>query len=159
MATSYGQTNAIKAAIIGLFTTEMQTGKLPSVLAVGPVAYPEAGVYPYIGVELIHRKEEVIANNNRASKCLWGINISVRSTTLMQDAVALRDVIIDDGAGNGVEPLLRNVARTRFSGLISKGEIKEVFMTNNLDANKTDTPTEFFSEAAIFFETLQVITA
>jgi hypothetical protein len=157
MSTSYSLTNAIKQAIISAFTAEQGTGRLATVQSVGPAWLNEAEVYPYIGVELIHRKEQIIGNQQRLSTARWGITVSVKSTTLLADAYASRDVLIDDGAGNGVEPILRDMAYNRLNGLISTGELIEVVLTSNLDTSKSDSPSEFFAEAAIIFETKQVI--
>jgi hypothetical protein len=49
------------------------------------------------------------------------------------------------------------MAYNRLNGLISTGELIEVVLTSNLDTSKSDSPSEFFAEAAIIFETKQVI--
>jgi hypothetical protein len=117
----------IKTALLSLFTSNLNT-RLQLVNSVGPVSFPESGVFPYVGVEEVNRVEKVIGNHSISSTVNWDISVVVKTTgnMLLQDAVNLRNLVLDDGNNNGVEPILREVNSSLLSGLISRASIGEV---------------------------------
>ena len=156
---SYSQAIAIKTEIINEFVAQMGTGgKLSTVKAIGPTAFPESGVYPYVGVELIKSTEEFVANHKIRANFTFAISISVKSTTLLQDAYTARDAIIDDGTGNGVQPLLRSAMYGLFAGLVEKSEIGSTILLSNVEGDKSGALTNFFADAVIMLETYQTLT-
>ena len=160
----YSQALAIKEAIITVFTASQgASGTLYAVKAVGPTGYNETGVSPYVGVELIKTSESFGASHQIKIKMSFGISVSVTSTTLLQDAYKARDLIIDDGNGNGIQPLLRNsiytlLVDTNGDPLIEKCEITDTILLSNVSESKASAPTVFYADALIVFECYQGIT-
>ena len=156
--TPYAQTTLIKQAIINAFAAQQgASGKLASVLAIGPTAFPEANAYPYIGVDIVKTKEEFIGNHHMRISIDFGISCSVKSITLLQDAYTQRDVILDDGNGNGYQPILRNMMYTLLGGLITKCEIGDTIFLSNVSQDKLAAPTEFYADAVTMFHVWQTI--
>ena len=159
MATGYSQAVAIKAELIKAFTNEQHPGgKLSSVLAIGPTSYPESGVFPYVGVDIVKMKEAFIANHKIRLTIDFAISVSVRSTTLLQDAYKVRDALLDDGAGNGLQPILHNNMYLLLNGLIEKSEIGDIILLSNIDGDKGAAQTQFFADAVIMYSVNQTIT-
>lgn len=158
MATPYSQATAIKAALINTFTTNQgPSGKLAPVLSIGPTSFPESGVYPYCGLDIIQMNEAFVANHKIRLTIDFGISISVKTNTLLQDAYTIRDSIIDDGEGNGVQPILRSLMYTLLDGLIEKCEIGKTIFINNVEDDKSAAPTVFYADAVILFTVNQTI--
>jgi len=158
MATPYSQATAIKAALINTFTTSQGvSGVLAPVLSVGPTSFPESGTYPYVGVDIVRMNEDFVGNHKVRLTIDFGISISVKSTTLLQDAYTVRDSIIDDGNGNGVQPLLRSIMTSLLGGLIEKAEIGQTILLNNVEDDKTSPPTVFYADAVITYTVCQTI--
>lgn len=159
MSTPFSLAVATKAAIIDAFTAEQGVGgKLSSVVSIGTTCFPETNAYPYIGVELVQRKESFYTNNQRLSICRWVANISVKDEDLLKNAVDALEVIIDDGEGNGIEPIIRAFSRNKLGGVIFRAELDTTTFMNSGD-DKEAAATEFFAEALVVFATWQVINA
>lgn len=154
----YSQVVKIKAALIDVFTTNQgPSGMLSTVKSIGGTSYCETGVFPYIGVDIIQTKPEFVSIHKLRTSVEFGISISVRSTTLLIDAYNARDIIIDDGNGNGVMQVLREQYSQLLSStnggipLIEKCDIGQTIFLSNVSENKSSPMTEFFADAVIVF--------
>ncbi len=148
----------IKQALISLLTTNLgPSGMLSTVKAVGATSYSEVGVYPYVGVDIIKTTEKFVANHRVRITLDIGISISCRSTTLLIDAYNQRDSILDDGIGNGIQPILRQQMYLFLNGLIQKCEITDTIYLSNVSENKSSAPVEFFADALVIWNVSQII--
>jgi hypothetical protein len=154
---------ATNKAIINRLTAQQGTGTLASVRSIGTTTFPEANVYPYVGVELVHRKEEIWGSLHKKSILTFAISISVRTTadtSTLADAVSQRDLIIDDGSGNGIEPILRSFnldVGGALNGTSIKAEILDVLLTTNAAEDKSASPSVYYAEGLIMFQVTQQI--
>ena len=154
----YAQTVLIKQAVLNaLVAQQAPGGKLASVQSIGPTAFPESNTYPYIGCDIIKTKEEFIGNHHMRICIDFGITCSVKTITLLADAYAIRDTLLDDGNGNGFLPVLRNMMYTLLGGLITKAEIGETIFLSNVSQDRSAAPTEFYADVVVMFKVWQNI--
>jgi hypothetical protein len=113
----------VKASLVELLSIQLAS----SFLEFGTTVYSENDAYPYLGVVLLNREEKVNTTKTRLSTIKFGIAILVRSTISLSDAYLQRDLLVDDGNGGGVEPLLRQtIAGWIGTTQIATAEIKNV---------------------------------
>jgi hypothetical protein len=119
------------AAIVALLRAEIGTGKLPTVLDVRPSVDLWTGTLPAIGVQLqsIHvdpvftKKHHVIAGFIVLAS-VQAVPIGDRPPNL-DDANAALQVILADGAGNGIANILRDPSNHTLSGLAARMIVRD----------------------------------
>lgn len=120
----------------------------------GITIYPEGDSYPYLGVVLLNRAEEILANNRRLSTIKFGIAIVSRSLLSMTDAYEQRESLADS-----IEPILRSYIGGHIGVFeISTCTIKNVsYWDSVLELGKVSNTPPWDSSAGIEIDVLMII--
>lgn len=128
-------------------------GKLASVQLIGKTAYPGllSMAYPYVGLEIGHRLEEPTTQNEMSSVIQFMVSIFVHSDVSLDDAYNQREMLLDDGNGNGLENVLRSIVPQTDLGAW-QSYIKEIRYESSLADGRKQNGTEWLAMAVIRFE-------
>lgn len=109
------------------------TGKLQGVKAVGKSSFPDFAALPFVGVQLERSRQDVYSAP-RGFKVHHDFTISVvveveaagDAIISLDDGMAALQAILDDGAGNGVYPILMTRANFSLGGITYESMVTEI---------------------------------
>jgi hypothetical protein len=162
----FNPTDLIESAIVRALASEMNltgtnpSGRLQTVKSIGKCRINEGvpALYPYIGVEDYTERESPDSTAAREVETIWRVDIQTRSTVSLTDAKAQLRPILEDGAGNGVRPILRDPANFSLGNLLRSSEVIQTDRTDDLEKDPSGSTAAFFAGATVYVKTRAYVT-
>ena len=152
-------TVAIKAALTANLISEMLSGRLQGVAAVGDTWLNELGPvdsFPYVYVDIGSESESLVAIQRKENTLNFNIGLAYKSLISLGDAKANLLTLLDDGAGNGLKAILRDPIFYTLNGLATQTQIRMTTQYyDNLGENPKSSLNQFVSYAIIRYDVTQ----
>lgn len=155
MGSNYSNYLAIQNKIFDTLINEAKAGgRLYGVKDVGDTWLLETNLHPYVYVDFDGFSEDTSATQQRKLVDRFIVGISYKSAISLSDARKNLKLLLDDGTGNGLAPILRDPANFSWGALASWSGISNFKIYDN-GTGPTSTPNQYVAYAVGLFEVIE----
>lgn len=150
--------HSIESSIYATLEAERQPGgRISSVVAIGNAWLNEVSEFPYVFVDFDSLTQEPSASRQRKQVCTYLIGIAYQSSVSLSDARTQVKLLLDDGNGNGLLPVLNDGANFSWQQQTNWSELRDVKLYDNGMDNQS-TASQFVAYAVARFDVWQYLT-
>jgi hypothetical protein len=148
---------AIQDTIYSTLEAERASGRISSVAAIGDTWLNEVSTFPYVYIDFDSLTQDPSAVRQRKQVVTYILGIAYQSSVSLSDARRQCKLLLDDGNGNGLLPILNDPANFSWQQQANWSEVVDVKLYDNGTDNQS-TAAQFIAYAVIRFEVWQYLT-